>query len=78
MLRLGVAMFALFYGLVKLYIWMFKLLLQFVAAAVVLVIALYGWMGLGLVWVVSPDKPAVTRSSRKFNRWLNRTLRQIM
>jgi hypothetical protein len=71
-------MFALFYGLVKLSIWTFKFFLQFAAAVVVLVIALYGWTGLGLVWVVSPDKPAVTRSTRKFNRWLNRTLRQIM
>lgn len=69
-------MFALFYGLVKLYIWMFRFLLQFMAVAVVLMIALYGWMGLGLVWVVSPDKSAVTRSTRRFNRWLNRKLRQ--
>jgi hypothetical protein len=69
--------FGLIYAFIKFYVWMLKAMIQLMAIMVVLMIALYAWMGLGFVWVVAPDKAAVARSTRKFNRWLNRTLRKI-
>ena len=67
----------LIYALFKFCFWMIKAMFQLMAIMVVLMIALYAWMGLGVAWLVMPNKPAVTRSTRKFNRWLNRTLRAI-
>jgi len=67
----------LIYLVIKFYVWLIRAMFQLMAIVVVLVIALYAWMGLGFAWVVSPDKAAVRRSTRKFNRWLNRTLRRI-
>ncbi len=70
-------MFGLIHVFIKFYVWMIKAMFQLTAIMVVLMIALYAWMGLGFAWVVAPDKAAVARSTRKFNRWLNRTLRKI-
>jgi hypothetical protein len=56
---------------------MIKAMYQLMASTCMLVIALYGWMGLGVAWLVLPNKPAVARSTGTFNRWLGRTLRAI-
>ena len=57
--------------------WLSKAMVQLIAIFFVLGFAMYAWMGLGMAWLVLPNKPAVARSTRKFNRWLGRTFRAI-
>lgn len=58
-------------------LWLCKATVQLIAIFFVLGFALYAWMGLGAAWLVLPNKPAVARSTQKFNRWLGRTFRAI-
>jgi hypothetical protein len=67
-------MFALIYGILKLYWWMIKL-------SIVMVIAMFGfmwWMCLMIVWIFSPDKQAMSGTINRFGRSFGRTMRTLL
>jgi hypothetical protein len=60
----------LVYAMFWLVVWM----LRFLFVGVVLMLAVYVWMGLGIAWLVSPNKTAVRRAARSFNGRVRRLI----
>lgn len=66
-------MFGMIYLSIKMFVWMFKL----TAVMLVVSIAMFAWMFYGIGWLVSPNKPAMARSARNFNRSVSHAIRRL-
>ena len=66
-------MFGILYLSIKMFVWMFKLM----TVTLVVCVAVFAWMFYGLGWLVTPDKPAMARSARNFNRSVGHAIRRL-